>query len=75
MIPRSHAWGDLVQAITLLSNHRTDEISPFHCEHDQLFVMADDTKFTADQLAQLEEWGFEVDTENGGFYSFRYGSA
>ncbi|MFD3594327.1 hypothetical protein ACFWU5_16510 [Nocardia sp. NPDC058640] len=75
MIPEDDAWTDLIQAITLLAQHPTDTISPFHCEHDQLFVMADDTKFTADEIAQLDEWGFSVNEDDGGFTSFRYGSA
>lgn len=68
------AWADLSRAIEMLSWHKTDIISPFHCEHDQLSVMSDATAYAPEELAELEELGFDVD-EDGGFYSFRYGSA
>ena len=69
------AWLELIQAIALLAKHATDDISPFHCEHDVLSVMADPGKFTVDERQQLKEWGFFVSEEWDGFYSFRYGSA
>ena len=66
-------WKDLVKAVELLAVHKTGE-SPFHCEHDELFVMSDPDKYDADELAQLEEWGFFVNDDDG-FSSYRYGSA
>jgi hypothetical protein len=67
-------WLELIQAIALLSKHATDDTSPFLCEHDTLYVMADEGKFTNDEVEQLATWGFHPSPE-GGFYSFRYGSA
>lgn len=70
------AWDDLESAIKLLRKHNTDEVSPFHCEHDTLRVMSDPTKYDGLELEQLEQWGFHFDDEDcGGFYSFRFGSA
>lgn len=73
------AWADLLEALTLLATHQNNEVSPLHCEHDQLTVMADPFAFTADELARLERLGFRAgapgsDSE-GTFYSFRFGSA
>lgn len=67
------AWADLIRALTLLATHG-DEVSPFHCEHDTLHVMANPAAFTAEELALLESLGFLPD-DDGTFYSFRYGSA
>lgn len=69
------AWSTLIAAITLLAKHPSNEGSPFHCEHDTLHVMADDELFTLEEIAQLDEWGFHVDGDTGGFYSFEYRSA
>lgn len=68
------AWAELIEALTLLAKHPGDQVSPLHCEHDTLNVLADNSAFTADELARLEELGFHAGSE-GGFYSFRYGSA
>lgn len=68
------AWADLIEAVTLLAQHPANDISPFWCEHDQLHVCADDEAFAPEEIVRLEELGFNRDTE-GGFYSFRYGSA
>lgn len=67
------AWGDLLAALTLLAKHPVDTTGPLHCGHDTLYVRADETAFTDEEIAQLDRWGFHADAE-GGFYSFRYGS-
>lgn len=69
------AWADLLEGLELLAQHPTDTVSPLHCEHDKLTVLADDSAFTDDELARLETLGFDVDRSEGGFYSFRFGSA
>ena len=77
MPPRGKAWDDLMLALALLAKHQNNDISPFHCEHDQLNVMADPTKFSESEIQQLEEWGFHAALNEGDdcFYSFRFGSA
>lgn len=52
------AWSDLMRAVPLLMKHATDTAAPFHCEHDELTVMSDPSKYTRDELRQLDEWGF-----------------
>ena len=70
------AWADLIEALQLLSTGRSNNIAPFHCEHDTLLVMADPEKFTEAQKARLDELGFfEGEELEGCFTSFRYGSA
>ncbi|NEW49369.1 hypothetical protein GV792_04835 [Nocardia cyriacigeorgica] len=69
------AWTELIVALALLAKHQANEISPFHCEHDTLTVMADPEKFTPEELTQLDEWGFFPDEDGECFTSFRYGSA
>lgn len=68
------AWGDLVAGLTLLAKGQVNKISPLNCTHDQLGVCADPDAFTPAEISQLEAWGFHVDPD-GGFYSFRFGSA
>lgn len=67
------AWADLIEGLALLAQHQNNDISPFHCEHDTLTVMADPAGFSDEELARLEQLGFEADDET--FYSFRFGSA
>lgn len=69
------AWADLLEGLTLLATHQNNDISPLHCEHDQLTVMADPEAFTAEELAHLKTLGFNADDEDGVFYSHRFGSA
>lgn len=69
------AWADLLEGLTLLARHQNNDISPFHCEHDQLTVMADPADFTEAELARLDALGFEPDHDTATFYSFRFGSA
>lgn len=70
----SPLWSNLLSALTLLSKHSFSNY-PTWCEHDVLHVNADDEAFTPEEITQLEQWGFHRDEEEGGFYSFRYGSA
>lgn len=67
-------WADLIQGLTLLARGADSNSSPLHCEHDELTVMADPEKFTEEEIAQLDAWGFYLG-EEGTFYSFRFGSA
>ncbi|GLW31207.1 hypothetical protein [Actinoplanes regularis] len=68
------AWADLIEGLTLLAQYPADESDPLHCSHDTLHVCADETAFTADEIARLDQLGFMVHRD-GGFYSYRFGSA
>lgn len=70
------AWRRLIEALTLLAKGENNDLSPLRCEHDVLYVMADPSRFTADEIEQLEDCGFLVDDVDGGaFFSYLYGSA
>lgn len=69
------AWKDLVEALTLMSKGQANEISPTHCEHDEMWVMADPSKFTEEERVKLESLGFFEDEDERSFRSFRFGSA
>lgn len=62
---------DLIEALTIMLKHG-DVYHPTHCEHDTLHVYPNSMEFTEEELARLEELGFY--SQDGGFYSFRYGS-
>ncbi len=65
---------DLIEALTLFAKY-TDEHHPTCCEHDQLYVLVDPAKVTAEDKTRLEALGFIADAGEGHFYSFRFGSA
>lgn len=69
------AWLDLITAIALLAKHPSSEINPVHCSHETLFVMADPALFTVEELARLDELGFNPDPDGSCFQSVRFGSA
>jgi hypothetical protein len=76
--PSSHlpeAWQHLIDGLLLLSRHHSNDISPLHCEHDTLTVMADPEAFAPPELALLDSWGFHPGPEEGTFTSYRFGSA
>jgi hypothetical protein len=68
------AWRDLLSGLALLARGQSNAISPLRCEHDTLWVSASAEAFTPEEIGQLEGLGFFVD-EDGGFQSFRFGSA
>lgn len=70
--PRGEAWSDLVSALVLVAGRVRP--NPLWCEHDVLHLCADPADFDATELAQLDAWGFIADSD-GGFSSFRFGSA
>lgn len=69
------AWADLIKALVMLARAQTDDISPLWCKHDELNVCATAEKFTPEEIALLDELGFHVNSDEDGFYSFRFGSA
>lgn len=71
----TNAWADLQEALTLLAKHKTNDVSPFHCEHDTLWVMSDPAAYTDAEIERLDQLGFFADDEDACFKSFRFGSA
>lgn len=70
-MPKS--WSDLIEALTLMSKHPMPESGPTRCAQDELIVCVDDTKFTPEEIARLDELGFSVGSA-GGFYSYEFGN-
>lgn len=66
---------DLIAALLLMQSRMTLDVDrPLFCTHDELWVVGvDPDRFSDAELLQLEEWGFIV--SDGGFMSFRFGSA
>ena len=70
------AWADLIEGLQILAKVQTSEISPLHCEHDTLHVLADPRRLSAAELDHLDGLGFHAaDDPDEGFWSFRFGSA
>jgi hypothetical protein len=70
------AWADLIEGLSLLATHQSNDISPLHCEHDTLTVMADPSRFSPEELERLNLLGFFPATDDEEtFRSFRFGSA
>nr|WP_296764124.1 hypothetical protein [Rhodococcus sp. (in: high G+C Gram-positive bacteria)] len=72
------ATADFATALQIFrKDGRLDSVSPFHCEHDVLTVMADPANFTEAEIKDLDELGFDVGDEfdDDCFSSFRFGSA
>ena len=67
---------DLIEALTIFSKY-TDAKYPTHCEHDEMHIMEVDRIMVSDEdHKRLEELGFFwSDGAEGGYVSFRFGSA
>lgn len=68
-------WADLIEALTIMARHPANDVSPTHCAHDELQVMANPAEFTAEEIERLAELRFYPSEFEGVFYSNRYGSA
>lgn len=68
----SDYWEDLIVGLSILRRHQTGPF-PTHCEHDELWVMSDPTKYSGEELAELDKLGFFVSDD--GFKSYQFGSA
>lgn len=75
MTEMPQAWADLLEGLTLLAKHQSNEDSPFHCSNDTLTVMAYPGRFTTAELDRLAGLGFLPDAHEDTFTSFRFGSA
>lgn len=64
---------DLIAALTIFAKYTNDEY-PTNCEHDELSVMVDPAKVSAEDRAALEALSFHAHEDEERFYSFRFGS-
>lgn len=67
---------DLIEALQIFLKYG-NPYAPTHCEHDVLTVMIDPSDVSDEDIARLDELGFDVGSEYGQemFTSFRFGSA
>jgi hypothetical protein len=65
---------DLIEALTILRKYDNPGC-PTHCKHDELSIMVDPEKVSAEDIARLDELGLFTDYDEGYFRSFRFGSA
>lgn len=68
---------DLIESLTIFAKYGNPH-APTHCEHDILFIDINPDEVSEEDKVKLCELGFEVgeagSNEEGGFWSFRYGS-
>jgi hypothetical protein len=64
---------DLIKALQILRKY-TDLLYPTHCEHDVLYICVDPEIVSNEDKKELDSLGFDVDENEGCFYSFKYGS-
>lgn len=68
------AWRDLIEGLTMLAQHPVDDDNPLHCEHDVLYVHANEQAFTDAEIVRLDQLGFSINEREGGFSSSRFGN-
>lgn len=64
---------DLIKALQIFLKYGNPH-SPTNCSHDELHVDIDGDLVSDEDKAELEKLSFNVDTDIGGFYSYRFGS-
>lgn len=71
----AQAWTDLIAALTLLARGQNNDTDPVYHHDYKMIVCADPAAFSAEEIEQLERWGFSADLPDKVFYSFKYGSS
>lgn len=68
-------FDEVIAAIAIFRKYGNPS-SPFHCEHDVLYVTIEPEKVSEEDKAALDRLGFHPSSEQPEcFQSFRYGSA
>jgi hypothetical protein len=66
---------DLIKALQIFLKYGNPKW-PTWCEHDVLHICnIDETEVSQEDIAELDKLGFIIDESEGGFMSFRFGSA
>ena len=65
---------DFIEAMHIFYKYAPDLDHPFNCEHDYLYVDIHPDKITTEDVNRLDDLGFLIDEEFGGFGSYKYGS-
>jgi hypothetical protein len=64
---------NLIEALTIMRKYANPQF-PTNCTHDLLWVDVDPKRVTPEDLARLEELGFDPDENEDGFNSTLFGS-
>lgn len=64
---------DLIEALTIFAKYG-NPTHPTVCEHDELYVLIDESLVSVEDKERLKALGF-VPNNNGTFSSYRFGSA
>jgi hypothetical protein len=64
---------ELIEALNIFAKYTQDNY-PTHCEHDTLMILVDPRLVSKEDVTKLDDLGFFV-SDDGHFYSFRFGSA
>ena len=66
---------DLIKALQIFLKYG-NPYAPTHCEHDIMYISSDimPDDVSPEDIKALDELGFHIDDEFGGFASYRYGS-
>ena len=65
---------ELIEALQIFLKYGNPKF-PTHCEHDELYVRIESNLVSDEDKIKLEELGFHVNTDVGGFSSRKYGSS
>lgn len=66
---------DLIEALNIFLKYGNPKY-PTHCEHDTLYICEiEHSDVSEEDIKRLDELGFIKDEEDGGFMSFKFGSA
>jgi hypothetical protein len=64
---------DLIEALTIMLQ-KGDVDYPTNCMHDELGVFPQSMDFTPEEFTRLEELGFDLNEDEDGFMSYKFGS-
>lgn len=68
---------DLIEALQIFAKYveTRNRKYPTHCEHDELFVLVNPDSVSAEDIARLDELGFQPCHDLPCFVSYRFGSS
>lgn len=66
---------DLIKALQIFLKYGNPN-NPTHCEHDIMYISEIEPDFVSpEDIKELDELGFFIEEEFGGFASYKFGSA
>lgn len=65
---------DLIKALTIFRKYGNPQW-PTHCEHDVMYVCIHPAEVSPQDIRELDDLGFFVDSDEEGFMSYKFGSA